>query len=231
MIIISDFDGVIVKSIDELAFINYSIFKNNYNINISFSKYKKIFKIYKYLVGPASEYLILNLVIKKYQENQNINFINQFNKLNKGIKVIKKKEYENIFFKERKKIIKKDFKTWISKFKITNFCKFLIKNKKKIIIVSTKDLYSINKIIKFYKIGVINIFSSRDFDKLKTKGKIINKIIKIYKNEKDFIFIDDSDHHLKTVNNKKVNVYFANWGYQKKSNFTNFNIKMIDENL
>ena len=82
MIIISDFDGVLFKSLDELVKLNYTIFKNTYEDHkISFKKYQKIFKKYKYLVGPASEYLILNSVIKKYENNQNINFLDEFKKM------------------------------------------------------------------------------------------------------------------------------------------------------
>ena len=71
MIIISDFDGVLFKSLDELVQLNYTIFKNTYKDHkISFINYQKIFKKYKYLVGPASEYLILNLVIREYDNNK-----------------------------------------------------------------------------------------------------------------------------------------------------------------
>ncbi len=232
MIIISDFDGVLFKSLDELVQLNYTIFKNTYKDHkISFKNYQKIFKSYKYLVGPASEYLILNLVIREYGNNKKINFLDEFKKIKKNIRVIKINDYEKIFFKERFIRIKKDFKTWISNFKTTRFSRYLIKNNIKIIILSTKDLYSIKKVVKFFKINTIEIFSSEDFKKFKTKGKIINKIVKTYNKEKEFIFIDDSDHHLKTINNKKVKVYFANWGYQKSSDFKTFSLKKLDENI
>ncbi len=218
---------------NELSLINYSIFTNIYQNNrISYKSYENIFKKYKYLVGPASEYLTLNLVIKKkYEYNKNLDVPNEFLKINKKTNNFEKKKYETIFFNERKNKIKNNFKSWISNFKLTNFCKYLIQKKIKIIILSTKDLYSIKRIIKYYNINVIDIFSSKDFNKFKTKGKIINKIVETYKNEKDFIFIDDSDHHLKTVNNKKVKVYFADWGYQKNSIFNKFDLKKINENI
>tara|TARA_B100001057_G_scaffold80535_1_gene75779 strand:- start:12604 stop:13296 length:693 start_codon:yes stop_codon:yes gene_type:complete len=215
-----DFDGVIVDSIKECYLVSkdtYFGFINNYKSN---KEYEKLFHKYRYLVGPVPQYMVLHRVLDDFCNNKimEIQIKKHFKKLEKDLSNSIKNHYEYIFFKTRD-FYKKDLKKWVELHSLTMFGKTL---QNKVLgtnynILTTKDKKSVELLCDFYNINISNIFSNKEYNLNGSKGKIISDFIDRTQYE-SAIFIDDSVHHLNTVKDKRVKLYFANWGYDKSPN-------------
>lgn len=216
-----DFDGVIVDSIYEC----YEVSKKciDFQTKIYEPKYKELFYKYRFLVRPAYEYLYLHKAIRSYIDNKSdieSSFKKQKNILTKE-EVLK---FENSFFSQRSKL-QKSTREWINMHNLTNFAKSLQnKSLDNYFIITTKDKISVEILLKHYSINIETIFDKNNYIKHGSKGAIIKDFLDNSDYNKAY-FIDDSSEHLKSVNDNRVKCFFANWGYEKKSDFKIYNYK------
>ena len=66
--------------------------------------------------------------------------------------------------------------------------------------------------MEYYDISYEKIYSVKDIKKFKSKGNLISNLID-KKKANSATFIDDSSEHLDSVTDKRINCYFADWGY------------------
>lgn len=211
-----DFDGVICDTLNECLDTSYEAYRqlNNNLPNFPKKKWRKSFIKNRKLVRPPKNFYVLwHLIINKKLNTQSIK---SFEKLSSQIK---NKNFCKIFFKIRKN-------------KIKNYPSLFVKNnplypgvlatwrnlekKASIFIVSTKDKYSIKKIIKLHQLKARKVFGGLTGSK---KGAI-NKIIRTYKILKKYtFFVDDNAAHLQDVQKTGINLILAKWGYGP-SNFS-----------
>jgi hypothetical protein len=197
-----DFDGVIVDSIKECYKVS---FKSSYDIEefkYDLQYYEKLFYKYRYLVGPVYQFMSLHKMLENAINNNlsESESIKLFNKIDLDYSFELKKEYENTFFKNR------------SFYKIQQ-----LEDYRNHYIITTKDKDSVKLLCDYFSISIRNIFSKDDYNCFGSKGKIISDFIDNSKYE-SVIFIDDSVKHLDSVDDKRVKLFFANWGYDVKKN-------------
>ena len=215
-----DFDGVIVDSISECFCVSLDTYYHENNFKYDNDVYKNLFYKYRYLVGPVYQFMSLHKMLEKIinTEVNESESIKLFNKIDSNYPNQLKKEYEYNFFQNRK-LYKNNIDKWLKMHELTKFGESIkqVENYKHYYIITTKDKDSVKKLCDYFSIGINNIFSKDDFNSFGSKGKIISHFINnsIYES---VIFIDDSVKHLDSVDDKRVKLFFANWGYDTKSN-------------
>lgn len=219
-----DLDGVIIDSINECF--KVSLISYNSSFLRENSKVKKYFFKYRGLVNPAYEYYYLMCSIEQYLMGDLKKIPTIFNMLKAQDENRKALQFERIFFKNRKELSDTNFHDWINLNPLTSFGVHL-KNHQLInfIIITTKNSESAKKILDYYKIIPKRIYGSNDVKNYGSKGKLLNAILN-ESTDSNMIFIDDSLDHLDSVNNKKIQCFFADWGYGKQLNdkFKTFSI-------
>ena len=215
-----DFDGVIVDSIKECYKVS---FKSSYDIEefkYDLQYYEKLFYKYRYLVGPVYQFMSLHKMLENAINNNlsESESIKLFNKIDLDYSFELKKEYENNFFKNRS-FYKKNMNDWLNLHELTRFGKTIqqLEDYRNHYIITTKDKDSVKLLCDYFSISIRNIFSKDDYNCFGSKGKIISDFIDNSKYE-TVIFIDDSVKHLDSVNDKRVKLFFADWGYDVKKN-------------
>ena len=204
-----DFDGVICDSIHECFEVSFNAFyKYNQTVKEK-SQIRDLFFEYRGLVGPAWQYYYLHDVLNNYNDNFENEFMNSISNSNDKTK----REFQNEFFKERAQFKKNNFDGWIRLNPLTKLGNSLIgKAANNSYIITTKDKDSVELILNYFNIEMVEIFSKEEFEKFQTKGKIIDFIMNKSSYEKG-VFIDDHVGHLDSVDNDKVECYFEERGY------------------
>ena len=109
--------------------------------------------------------------------------------------------------------------------KLTEFGKSLQNiNLDNFIIITTKDKKSVQILLDYYSIKINKIFDKNDYIKYTSKGEIIKNFLDTSKYNTARL-IDDSNEHLKSVDDDRIECFFANWGYESKSNFKIYKYK------
>tara|TARA_B100001250_G_scaffold239623_1_gene205913 strand:+ start:7849 stop:8586 length:738 start_codon:yes stop_codon:yes gene_type:complete len=213
-IVALDFDGVICNSLNECLIVSYCAFNENLNLSYDSSKirptHQKQFNKYRYLVGPAHQFYYLWDMILSNEGN----IIESFNRLDYNEAMEKK--FAKKFYAIRKKMINNNFDEWLllNPF-YSNVLLFIKENFDfdKFFIVTSKDLFSVVKLLEFNKIKLDkdHIFSRelsfskvRLFEILKSNFNIMFE---------DIIFIDDKISHLLEVQPLGIDCYLSTWGY------------------
>ena len=108
---------------------------------------------------------------------------------------------------------------WLNMHELTEFGKFIqqVEDYTNYYIITTKDKDSVKLLSDYFSISINNIFSKDDYNSYGSKGKIISDFI----NNSEYdsvVFIDDSVKHLDSVDDTRVKLFFADWGYDIKKN-------------
>jgi len=218
-----DLDGVVIDSIEECYVVSKGLYFEHSEYNYDNDKYKEIFYKHRGLVKPAYEYLVLHKSIEKYLSNTNLNFENIFVSELNNTNEQEKLDFEKNFFCKRSKFIENEPQKWLSMNKLTKFGKKLKSNcYSPFYIITTKNFDATIFLLKHYKICPVEIFTNNDIKKFGSKGSLISKFLDKENISKAF-FIDDAVEHLDSVNDERIDCYFAHWGYGKNTNFRIFN--------
>jgi hypothetical protein len=88
--------------------------------------------------------------------------------------------------------------------------------------ITTKDAVSVNHISKHYNIETGDVFDKETYLRFGSKGKIITNFLDEQNVYNSAIFVDDAVEHLDTVEDSRVQCYFANWGYGNNRNYPEY---------
>ena len=215
-----DFDGVIVDSIKECYKVSLDSYYKEDSMRFDKQDYKNLFYKYRYLAGPVYQFMSLHNMLEKItstnlSENDSIKL---FNKIDSEYSAELKKEYEYNFFQTRK-LYKNNMTEWLNMHELTEFGKLLqqVEDYTHYYIITTKDKDSVKLLSDYFSININNVFSKDDYNSHGSKGKIISDFINNSEYE-SVIFIDDSVKHLDSVDDNRVKLFFADWGYDIKKN-------------
>ena len=116
-------------------------------------------------------------------------------------------------------VYKKNMNDWLNLHELTRFGKTIqqLEDYRNHYIITTKDKDSVKLLCDYFSISIRIFFQKMTTIALDQKEKIISDFIDNSKYE-TVIFIDDSVKHLDSVNDKRVKLFFANWGYDVKKN-------------
>ena len=215
-IIIFDFDGVVIDSIDECLLVSY--YANNgadicsdITLHSIPENERKLFKRYRYLVGPAFEYLYLWKAIKSFRGEVEDYYLYLKNNVS-----LDTAGFQERFFNIRRNIQENQREKWIKLNPVYPGIVGIIEklsSKTRLFISSTKDEGSIVFLCRCYGIPIPenNIFGNESgIDKMEH----IKTIAKTTKYEPGkMVFIDDNYEHLKHVQKTGIRCYLAGWGY------------------
>lgn len=211
-----DFDGVLFDTVKEAYVVNQfttGVSERISDIDFDSSHYAR-FKSLRYLIGPASDYYYLNLLLKNH-ETDDVEL--QFRSLKLHSKTASK-EFQQDFFHQREKIKNTEYAEWLKL--NTPFPFFLdirelmAEYSNDIAIVSTKDKNTIKDILEINGVFLLpEIFGALDYDHYGTKRQLILSIIE-KESIKSALFIDDSAQHLKDCSGiSNLKLAQPSWGY------------------
>lgn len=229
-----DFDGVLFNTAKEAYAVSLISAKEARNIDeIKFNTihYKQFLK-YRYLVGPAWNYMYILKFLSKETDNIEL-------KYQKSLSTVRKEDYlsfEISFFKTREYLKQNYFKAWLElneKYYFFDLIKEMLDKHQDIFkIITTKDKATVKKLLDINGICFKeeDIYDKESFVRHGDKGAIIKNIIQ-KENVKESIFIDDSKKHLDSCREiKNLNLYQSGWGYvslRDKNTFTDIEIFSI----
>lgn len=215
-----DFDGVIVDSIKECYSVSFDSYYDIDKFKYDKQEYKDLFYQYRYLAGPVYQFMSLHNMLEKVI-NTDLNeseSIKLFNKIDNEYSAELKKEYEYTFFQNRK-LFKNNIEKWLSMHELTKFGESIkqVEDYTHYYIITTKDKDSVKLLCDYFSISINNVFSKDDYNFFGSKGEIISNFLDRSEYE-SVVFIDDSVKHLDSVDDNRVKLFFANWGYDNKKN-------------
>ena len=236
-LLIFDFDGVIVNSIDECLLTSYNAFQKFENNGVSLTddlsdiapEYHKYFNLYRKFVRPAAEYYLIH---RAFSDGLEIIDSESYNKL---LILHKDKllDYQKEFFNERNRLLLVDKQKWLrlhSVYSNLAECWNILSRIFDIYIVSNKDKVSIILLLNHFnlKINEDKIYGNENGD---DKSIIIsNNIISTCSKSENIYFIDDNLDNLKSVKDLNIQLYHAMWGYTNTEGNSDSAIKEIYPN-
>ncbi|MFC1585466.1 HAD hydrolase-like protein [Fibrobacterota bacterium] len=231
-----DFDGVIVDSVQECLLTAYNAFLAYQKIssepitslnNIP-EKHRNAFYRKRGYVRRAGGYLSLT---KAIYFNMNIDEYSIFLKIFEEDKSHLER-YEKTFFKIRDNLRSINPASWYELHGLyqwirTNWNR--LAEKYDFFIVSNKDRHSISLILKHFELMMkeINIFGNEFSLEKKTIIKHIIKKNNVLPNQVSYV--DDNYHHLTDVAELGIRLFFASWGYGEKPLNSSRNIIDLSE--
>ena len=217
-----DVDGVIINSIDECYLISSEVYFSDFKSATPDDKTKALFYEHRGLVRPVYQYMILFRAIASVLQGNGEDVESIFFELDRSSHVDDNKKFENLFFGLRKKY-QADLSSWIKMNPLTPFG-LTLKDKKlpDTFFITTKDAVSVNHISKYYNIETSDVFDKETYSRFGSKGKIITNFLDKQNIYKSAIFVDDAVEHLDTVEDSRVQCYFANWGYGNNRNYPEY---------
>ena len=219
-LLIFDFDGVIVNSIDECLLTSYNAFQKFENNGVSLTddlsdialEYHKYFNLFRKFVRPAAEYYLLH---RAYTDNIEIIDSKSYHEL-LILHKDKLPHYQKEFFNERNRLRLVNKKKWLRLHSVYNNlteCWNILSRIFDIYIVSNKDKVSIILLMNYFNLPINEdqIFGAENGN---DKSIIIANIIGSTSAElKNVYFIDDNLDNLKSVKDLNIKLYHAMWGY------------------
>lgn len=228
--IILDFDGVLFNTVREayaIAMITTGKYKKISDIDFKNSHYA-LFSSYRYLISPAWNYYYLLQALET--DNIKNNYINMLESASEH----EYEEFEEIFFKTRITVRKKDYEAWLRLnipypflSKISNY---IHRNPGTWYIVTTKDRETVEKLLDLENIFIKkeNIFDKEDYAVSQSKQGVIAKIMR-NKQVSDGFFIDDSRKHLTDCSRlKNLQLIQPDWGYNLPEDATQTPSEVLD---
>jgi phosphoglycolate phosphatase-like HAD superfamily hydrolase len=219
MIVFLDFDGVIVDSIQECYMVSKETYYGHARFPYPEEECRELFYKYRGLVRPAYEYRTLHRAIELCMLEKTKHVDDVFKEL--ILKEVGKDEefFEKEFFYIRSLYRDTNFNSWVPINPLTDFGRTLVnKNNQDTYIVTTKNREATESLLDYYKINVTGIYANDEIKLAGTKGKLINAVMDD-KAEVSAVFVDDAVEHLDTVNDNRVECYFADWGYGHNSKY------------
>jgi hypothetical protein len=226
-----DFDGVLFNTVKEAYIVSVMTYKQIIDIEkITFKtqEYTLFFK-YRYLIGPAWNYKYL---LNQIYENK---FVcpHKYKEDIENAEISDYQLFEIEYFKNRKFLIDNYYSFWLSLNETYPFLKKIVEmfSLKFFIIISTKDKYTILKLLEEHQIDFPceYIYDKNDYKKTGSKAKIILDIMSKYDITKS-LFIEDSDVHIekcKCIKNLKI--LKPEWGYVNKKSSISSEIEILEE--
>ena len=219
-LLIFDFDGVIVNSIDECLLTSYNAFQKFENNGVSLTddlsdialEYHKYFNLYRKFVRPAAEYYLLH---RAYIDNIEIIDSKSYHEL-LILHKDKLPHYQKEFFNERKRLRSVNREKWINLHRVYKHLADCWNNLScifNIFIVSNKDKVSIILLMNHFNLPVNEnqIFGAENGN---DKSIITTNIINENSADPDNVyFIDDNLDNLINVKKIGIKLYLAMWGY------------------
>ena len=211
-LIVLDFDGVIVDSIEECYRVSKDVYYGYNRFPFDEVNYKKLFYRFRGFVGPAYEYFVLHKILEENISGKEID-LHKFNKLKKSIRQAKLDFFESLFFFTRTHYQKANFDDWAALNPLTTFGKSLVtRDNNDIYIVTTKNRLAVESLLKHHNISVKKIYANDEVKKKGSKGILIEDLLN-HERASEAYFVDDSTFHLDTVTDQRVKCFFADWGY------------------
>jgi len=222
-----DLDGVIIDSIKECYEVSKQVFFNNRKFYHNPRDYKRLFFHNRGLVRPAGEYMVLHQTIEEFLNSSTGDFESLFQKKLKSSSKKDLDSFEKDFFIKRLEFQNSDMELWLELNPLTSLGKLLsVKKISDISIITTKNQSASEVLLSHYGIHVDEIFSNNQIKSFGTKGRLISYILDKREIDKA-LFLDDSAEHLDTVDDKRVDCFFADWGYGKNTNFKVFDMDFL----
>jgi phosphoglycolate phosphatase-like HAD superfamily hydrolase len=221
-----DFDGVLFDSLREaycVALIALGKASCISDVNLDSSHFQE-FNKFRYLIGPAWNYLCFMPLIDEKVSNPCMNFIKIFQGVAKDCDPDKKLVFEKEFFKTRDFLRETETKSWLSLITPYPFAENLRDlmrgQSENYFLITTRDRKSVHHVLRVHSMNFLNenVFGSDDLSRHNSKRDIIQSLIQEYHIEKS-IFIDDFEDHLtacSTINNLFLTQ--ARWGYVSEGN-------------
>ena len=233
-LLLLDFDGVIVNSIDECLLISYNAFQQFENTGVPLTddlsnialSYQRYFNSNRSFVRPAAEYYLLHQAYK-----ENIEIID--NKSYKELLILHKDKllfYQKVFFNERNRLRLVNKKKWLRLHSVyNNLAEYwnILSRIYDIFIVSNKDKVSIILLMNHFDLPIKdNQIFGVEFGT--DKSIIIENIIRSTSTKLENVyFIDDNLDNLKSVKDLNIKLYHAMWGYGDTQENDDSNIEKI----
>jgi phosphoglycolate phosphatase-like HAD superfamily hydrolase len=182
-------------------------------------KSKAMFFEYRGLVGPVYQYLVLLRTIDKIVGQSFDAPVKEiFDTLVDQISREEIDEFEKNFFDVRKHL-QSDLSSWIALNPLTDYGKYLQSSNDKLVVVTTKNKESVEILLSHYGIHVEAIFANEEIKNAgRSKGNLISKYMTDNYIE-SAVFVDDLEGHLDSVNDSRVQCYFADWGYGESTKY------------
>ena len=219
-LLLLDFDGVIVNSIDECLLISYNAFQQFENTGVSLTDdlsnialpCQRYFNSNRNFVRPAAEYYLLH---RAYTDNIEIIDSKSYHEL---LILHKNKlpHYQKAFFNERNRLRLVNKKKWLRLHSVYNNlaeCWNILSRIFNIFIVSNKDKVSIILLMNYFNLPINEdqVFGAENGN---DKSIIIANIIGSTSADLENVyFIDDNLDNLKSVKDLNIKLYHAMWGY------------------
>jgi phosphoglycolate phosphatase-like HAD superfamily hydrolase len=217
-LILWDFDGVIVNSMQECLFSSYNAFLSlekstgspigltdiPTNVREHFFRYRKY-------VRPAGEYYLMH---QSLTENEDISTPEAYQRYVK-VKKDQIKSFQPLFFQERNSFRKDNVQSWLDLHQVYPHIFSAWEDLQKdfdFMIVSNKDQRSIEMLLDHFHLGGVGEIYGSDFSN--NKREIIQYLLETKQlNRAKVIFIDDHPGHLKDVQPLGVKLGYADWGF------------------
>lgn len=236
-LILWDFDGVIIDSMQECLLTSYNAFLSFGNSEaqsvsltaIPASVSEHFFKFRKY-VRPAGEYYLMHQSLVESEDIATPEAYQRYVKLKKD----KISAFQPLFFQQRNSFRQENEQEWLELHQVYPHIFGAwerLQMDYKFIVVSNKDKRSIKMLLDHFHLGPVSEIYGSDFSN--NKYEIIQHLIKSkHLSHADVVFVDDHAGHLRDVQPLGVKLGFANWGFGTIPNNTDLNATIMSpENL
>lgn len=216
-----DFDGVLFDTVKEAyAVCLFATNKIREDKDVDFdSEDFKIFKKYRYLIGPAWNYFYLLKIIEEIRDMDTFNFEQKYSIHISMANECDYKPFERKFFANREHLKRNHEDFWFSLNTPYDFLfglsDLINRHPHNFFIVTTKDTDTILKLLRTNELYFkpVNIYDGFDFERSKTKGNIIKNIMQKH-SIKSAIFVDDNISHISDCKSLSgLKLFHARWGY------------------
>jgi len=222
MLILLDFDGVIVDSVRECYVVSKETYYGYVKFPFNEADYRNQFFKYRGLVRPAHEYMCLHRALEAHFNGAVEGVDVLFHRFAEKASSEESESFEEKFFFTRSLYQQRDFQGWIGMNPLTDFGVTLMgASGENVYIVTTKNRQATEAILDYYRISVSGIYANEEIKSAGTKGKLITSILD-EKSESEAVFVDDAVEHLDTVEDDRVSCFFANWGYGENSDYIEY---------
>lgn len=220
-VLILDFDGVLFDTVYEAyAVASLAIKAVDSLSDLSWGDEWSLFHKFRYLVGPAWNYLPLFKAIRKVDEVVEEQVADLYGEYCSTIDEKEREYFEKRFFAARSELKKHHYKEWLSLNKAYPFLHALQKlgvdELLQVYIVTTKDRETVLDLLclEGWDFSPDNIYDRNSFNMYGSKGEIIKFLLSDVK--RDALFIDDHCEHLASASGIGItglSTVLAAWGY------------------
>ena len=217
--ILFDFDGVLIDSLDEVAITSYNaaLEENLTELKQLPGNYLQLFRANRHHVQPAGDFLVFAFWCFEQSEGEHNNLLalNEFNQL-----LLKETrttgERTELFFKARARFIENELEKWLALHNTMRPISDHLEEFGQSLILTNKNRHATEQLCHFFGLP----FSSENIytgDKGSTKIENFRRIQQRFPGEQ-FVFIDDSIKNLVEISKafpdrKLLRVLHASWGY------------------